>query len=270
MILLQNVDFFYQKDAFILQNINLELKAGKIYGLLGQNGAGKSTLLNLITGLLFPQKGTIQALGHIPQNRVPSFLGDIFYLPEEMETPPISPEALAENLLGFYPKFSMADYIKYLTEFDIDAKKSLKAMSLGTKKKVWIALGLATNTSLLLLDEPTNGLDISGKSQFRKMMIQMLNEDRCIVISTHQIRDLETLMDNLLVLHNKKIVLNNSIEELEQKYTFTTYPIEKIPNNALYLEKSIHQGIAMTNNVSGEPCKLQLEVLFNAIAQGAI
>ncbi len=136
--------------------------------------------------------------------------------------------------------------------------------SFGQQKKTMIAFGLATNTSMVIMDEPTNGLDIPSKVQFRKLIASVLTENRCIVISTHQVRDLDSLIDTLLVLHDREIVVNQLMDEVAEKLTFGTYAdTEGLP--VLYEEESMRGKNAILRNTTGKYSKVDLELLFNAI-----
>jgi ABC-2 type transport system ATP-binding protein len=187
------------------------VEAGHIYGLLGRNGAGKSTLLKLIAGLVFPVSGKSGGAGLNPSKRQPSFLQKIFLIPEEIETPDVDVMRFADDYAPFYPNFDKEQFLQLLQDFDVPLR-SLKQMSYGQKKKTWIALGIAANTQLLILDEPTNGLDIPSKRQFRKMMAASLTDERCVIISTHQVRDLDSLIDNIIIVDEGELIVNASID----------------------------------------------------------
>src|SRR5476649_1378394 len=201
MIQFSGVNFGYGPKKPLYRDLALEVKAGHIYGLLGKNGAGKSTFLKLIAGLVFPRSGKVEVMGCVPGKRQPSFLEKIFLIPEEIETPDIDVIAFADDYAPFYPNFNKQQFLSLLKDFDVPLT-NLKQMSYGQKKKTWIALGIAATTDLLILDEPTNGLDIPSKKQFRKMMAASITDERCVIISTHQVRDLDALIDNILIVEN--------------------------------------------------------------------
>src|SRR5918993_3353892 len=180
MIDIKNLHFSY-KNSKVFDNLNLQFQPGHIYGLLGKNGTGKSPLLKNIAGLLFPRQGTVTANGFIPGQRHPQFLRDVFMVPEEYYLPNISLASFIKNEAPFYPNFSKDQFNAYLQSFDVPLTSTLQNMSYGQKKKVLISFALATNTKILLMDEPTNGLDIISKSQFRKMLAESLDEERCII-----------------------------------------------------------------------------------------
>ncbi len=195
MVKIENLSYSYRKSKkAVLSDFSLNLEAGKIYGLLGKNGAGKSTLLYLISGLLIPQKGKVLYRGNDVCKRLPETLSDIFIVPEEFELPNVTLENYVKMYSPFYPKFSEDEMKRCLEVFEMPEKIHLGTLSMGQKKKVFMSFALATDTSLLIMDEPTNGLDIPGKSQFRKFMATAINENRTVVISTHQIRDIDKLI----------------------------------------------------------------------------
>lgn len=263
MIKISNMTFGYGKKKTLFQNLNLHMQAGHIYGLLGKNGAGKSTLLKNIAGLVFPQQGTCEVNGYNASKRLPAFLQDLFFIPEEVYMPSLTATQFVKSTDHFYPAFDEVQFTKMLAEFDVPADSFLNKLSFGQQKKVMIAFGLSTNTSLLIMDEPTNGLDIPSKSQFRKIIASALTENRCIIISTHQVRDLDNLIDTLLVVHNKQIVLNRSLDEISERLTFSTTPT--VGAQVLYAEESIRGMNTITKNTNGSYSKVDMELLFNAI-----
>ncbi len=262
MIELSHVTFGYGKQK-LFDNLSLSLKPGHIYGLLGMNGAGKSTLLKNIAGLVFPWSGTCTVNGVSAAKRLPSFLQELFFVPEDIYLPAITATKFADSTGHFYPNFDSKQFLQTLTDFDVPADRPLTKLSYGQQKKVLIAFALAANTSLLIMDEPTNGLDIPSKAQFRKVVASALTEDRCIIISTHQVRDLDNLIDTVLVLHNQQIVLNQSLDEIADKVNFSLVPANA--TGYLYAEENIAGLNAITPNTDGGYTKVDMELLFNAI-----
>ena len=266
MIQLQNLEFSYSKKASLLSNLTLQLEAGRIHGLLGKNGEGKSTLLKLISGLVFPTLGQIEVMGFEPQKRQPEMLQEIFFLPEELPQLTLSVENYEKVYAPFYPNFSSAQFNEYLKEFDVDLKSSmLNKLSHGQKKKVMIAFGLAANTKLLLMDEPTNGLDIPSKGQFRRMVASAVNEDRCLIISTHQVRDLDSLIDSIIIMDRHEIVFNEPVENITKKLLFKVADRNETDETVIYSEDSLRGLYQVKENTTGEESKLDIELLFNAI-----
>ncbi|MES2372371.1 MAG: ABC transporter ATP-binding protein [Bacteroidota bacterium] len=264
MIYFKEVHFGYGKRKPLYKNLQLEVQAGHIYGLLGKNGAGKSTLLKLIAGLVFPVTGKLDVLGHEPAKRQPSFLEKIFLIPEEIETPDVDVIAFADDYAPFYPNFNKEQFMQLLHEFDVPLR-SLKQMSYGQKKKTWIALGIAANTRLLILDEPTNGLDIPSKRQFRRMMASAINEERCVIISTHQVRDLDSLIDNIIIVDDGELIVNAGIDTITQKVSFKQFSNENEALNSIYSENNLMGTSAvMFNNHTEEGGRMDTELFFNA------
>jgi ABC-2 type transport system ATP-binding protein len=245
----------------VLSNISLNIQPGIIYGLLGKNGEGKTTLLNIIGGLLFPDSGSCLVLECEPAGREAVFLEKIFLLAEDIRLPDVSARAYINMYAPFYPTFSH-DILKECVEsLGIDMSASLRRLSLGQKKKVAIALALSAHTPLLMMDEPTNGLDIPSKSIFRKLLASCIEEDQTVIISTHQVRDLESLIDAVIILDDKEVVFNRTLDEIAAKLDFRLVsPDEAV----LYSEPSPGGMTGVTPNLSGERGSVSLELLFNA------
>lgn len=266
MIDIKNVDFSYSRNTKLLLNLSLQLEPGRIHGLLGKNGEGKSTLLKLVSGLVFPSLGEINVMGFEPGKRKPEMLQEIFFLPEELPQLNLSIENYEKVYAPFYPNFSGEQFNKYLKEFEIEDKKSmLNKLSLGQKKKVFLSLGLSTNTKLLLMDEPTNGLDIPSKVQFRRIVASAITDEQCLIISTHQVRDLDSLIDNIIIMDNHKIVFNEPIENITKKLLFTVSERNETDDSVIFSEDSLRGLYQVKENSSGEESKLDIELLFGAV-----
>lgn len=220
VIKLHGLSFQYTATEELFQSLNLEVSSGTICGLLGKNGTGKTTLLRLIAGLLIPQQGNCAVLERIPSQRLPQFLQEIYLLPEEFYVPDVTMHAYVDLFSPFYPRFNRSELQHLLTEFELPPEKKLTALSYGQKKKFLVAFALATNCKLLLLDEPTNGLDIPSKSQFRRLLAANLSEQKTIMISTHQVRDLENLLDSVVILDTGKIIFNHTLRDVASKLAF--------------------------------------------------
>lgn len=231
MVILNSVSFGYGSQP-LFKSLSLRLEAGHIYGLLGQNGEGKTTLLKMITGLVFAQSGNCQILGCEPHSRKPSFMSQLFLLPDETHNPNVSALQYANINSPFYPLFDQRQFENHLTAFEVPLNQKLEKISFGQRKKVLIAFALATNTPLLLMDEPTNGLDIPSKSVFRKLIAGAMTNDRCIVISTHQVRDLDSLIDEIVVLKNGQIAYQQNLNALAEN-TDKQPDIEQIFNQLI-------------------------------------
>jgi len=264
MIQIKDLNFGYSKKALLFKNLNLNLAKGHIYGLLGKNGAGKSTLLHNITGLTYPQSGYCFVNGLNSADRSVDFLADMYFIPEEIFMPSVTAAQFLKNTAPFYPRFNEEQFYSYIEEFEVPRESVLDKMSFGQQKKAMIAFGLATNTGLLVMDEPTNGLDIPSKVQFRKTIASVLTEDRCIIISTHQVRDLDSLIDTLVVLNDCEIVVNEALDVIAEKLYFTTLESDD-QQPTLYHEESIRGKNAILINNDELYSKVDMEILFNAI-----
>lgn len=266
MITLTDVSYRYtgsKRDS--IADFGMQLSAGKIVGLLGANGAGKSTLLYLISGLLRPTAGSVDVNGFNPWDRTPEFLSQIFLVPEEIDVPSISLEAYVNAFSPFYPNFSVDSMREALFHFNLSPDIHLGALSMGQRKKAFLAFALACNTPVLLMDEPTNGLDIPGKSEFRKAVVKTMNDDRTIIISTHQVRDLDQLLDHVTIMDNNGIQLDESIAELQEKFIFGLSPI--LPENGIIWSEPIMGGYAYMKMRTPDEAETEvnLEALFNYI-----
>ena len=264
MVRINNLHFSY-RNRKVLDGLNLQLNPGHIYGLLGKNGAGKSTLLRNIAGLLFPVEGKIEVQGHQPMHRQTAFLQDIFIVPEEFYLPNLPVKKFVQYNAPFYPQFSRSSFDQYLEEFEIPLTDTLQNMSYGQKKKVLISFGLACNTGLLLMDEPTNGLDITSKSQFRKVMAAAIGDNKCIIVSTHQVKDLESLIDRITVIEEGKILFDQDIADISRKLNFKLSYDPAETAAALYSESSLKGNAVITYNTEEEESRPDLEMLYKAI-----
>ena len=215
MINIQNIKFAYSREV-VLDGFSLQFEKGGIYGLLGKNGTGKSTLLYLMMGLLRPQKGEVTVDGINATLRRPEVLSEMFLVPEEYDLPAISLSTYVKAIKPFYPRFSEDLLKQCLANFEMSTDINLGELSMGQKKKVYMSIALASNTRYLLMDEPTNGLDILSKSQFRKVVIEGMSEDKTIIISTHQVHDVELLLDHVCIIERNKVLLNEPLVEKDE------------------------------------------------------
>lgn len=261
MITLKELSFSYSRKKEVLDRINLEVGSGHICGLLGKNGEGKTTLLNLLSGQIFPDQGSCLALEEIPSERNARFLQQIFLLPEEISMPEVTAIEYIKMYAPFYPTFR-DDICKACVEsFEINLSDRLSKMSQGQRKKVAITLALAAHTPQLLMDEPTNGLDIPSKATFRRLVASLIDDNQTVIISTHQVRDLESLIDTVLILDQRQTLLNKTLNEIGEKLYFgPLLPEEK----ALYSEPTPQGTIGVTAREDKEETAVSLELLFNA------
>jgi len=267
MIQINHLSFGYNKKRLLYKDLTLTLEPGSIYGLLGKNGAGKSTLLKNMIGLLFPKAGSISINGFAPKKRVPAFLETIYFIPEEVYVPALTITQYVKLFAPFYPLFDKEKIFTYLDNLDVKDQGKLNTLSFGQQKKFVIAFALACNTKILLLDEPTNGLDIPSKIKFRKLISAVFTEERMIFISTHQIRDLDNLIDKVIIVDNGDLLLNASITEIASKLCFKNVVYIEPGDNVLYAEESLKGSSIVAENTNGEETKVNLEHLFNAITE---
>ena len=262
MVNIDQLAFSYGSTP-VLNNITMRLAAGRIYGLLVENGVGKTTLLTLLAGLKKPQQGTIEINGENPYERHPDFLSTLYYLPDEVAPLNETARQFATRTGIFWPGFSRDTFVGAMKEFDTDPAQKMNRMSAGQLKKTYISFALASGATLILMDEPTNGLDIPSKSQFRSAIMKYTREDATIVISTHQVRDLENIIDPIIILDRRDVLLNATIEQIADKLYFdygtTLHP------EALYSEQLPGGFIQVLHNPDKADSKVNIEALFNTV-----
>lgn len=263
MVSVNSLHYNYGKKK-VFDGLNMQARAGCIYGLLGKNGTGKSTFLYNLAGLLFPSKGSIEINGYTPAKRQPGFLREVFIVPEEFYLPDISIKNFIKYNAPFYPFFLEDRFETYLQEFGIPSESKLQNLSFGQKKKVLISFALAANTALLLMDEPTNGLDIVGKSQLRKIIAGAFDDKKCIIISSHQVQDLENLIDRVVIMDEGEIVLNETITAISEKLQFKISYDASEAAWAIYSEPFLRGHTVVTVNLDGMESKIDLELLYKA------
>ena len=262
MIKTEGLTFSYKARRNVLNNISLELSEGHIHGLLGCNGIGKTTLLKLICGIMCPNSGTVRVGGVNPMERKPDMLADMLIVPEEFDLPNLSLERYAEMMKSFYPRFDIGAMRGYAETLKVNTEDRLHNMSMGQRKKAYIAFALACNVRILLMDEPTNGLDIPSKSIFRRLLASYADDNRMVVISTHQVADIESLLDNIVILDTEGVALAATTTEICSKLKFGR---AKEGDNILYKEMTIAGEMAVMENSNEEDTQLNIELLFNAV-----
>lgn len=262
MIQINNLAFGYGSTE-VLRNISMNLEPGRIYGLLGENGVGKTTLLTLLCGLKKCGAGTIDIDGRDPYRRDPGLLSELCYLPDEVAPENDRAVSWAAGRGRFWPGFTMERFYEIMRVFENDPSKKMNAMSSGQLKKTYISFALACNTRYIFLDEPTNGLDIPSKAQFRTAILKYTPEDSTIVISTHQVRDLEDIIDPIIILDRQDVLLNASVEEITSKLYFD-YSTTLNPAS-LYSEQLPGGFIQVYPNTGKQDCKINVEALFNTV-----
>lgn len=268
MVIINDLKFSYsRKQQPLFQDLNCELSSGSIVGLLGKNGAGKTSLLKLMIGLLQPTEGSVRIMDHEPAEREPSLLQDIYFLPEEFHHPSISIRKYVKANSGFYPRFDQQLLERLITDFELPDNKRLHELSYGQKKKFLISFALSTKCRLLVLDEPTNGLDIPSKAIFRRVMAGSLDENQLVIISTHQVRDVENLIDRVLMLEKGKFIMQKNLYEISSRLHFATTSSAEDGEHILYREM-VPGGYKVITPQTGRESSVDIELLFNAISNG--
>ena len=272
MIDIQNISYRYPGQKLpVFSDFSLQLTENRVYGLLGKTGTGKSTLLYLIAGLLRAQKGSVSCDSVSTCKRQAEILSDMLLVSEEFELPAVSLDNYVKLIAPFYPRFSNEVLRHCLEAFELKEVGNLHALSMGQKKKAYMSIALAANTRYLLMDEPTNGLDIPSKSQFRKVVADCMNDDRTIIISTHQVHDVEQLLDHILILSEREMLLNASVADIAEKYAFEVRTPSEMDDTVIYAEPSLQGNIAMTRRQEGqEETLVNIEILFNAVTKGLV
>lgn len=256
---------------YVFSDFNLSMESNNIYGLLGKNGMGKSTLLYLISGLLRRNGGTISINGLDTINNRAEMLSEIFLVPEEFDLLPMSLEAYVKMNKPFYPNFSREVLESCLRDFELTPDINLKELSMGQKKKVYMSFALAANTKLLLMDEPTNGLDIPSKTQFRRVIANNMSDERTLIISTHQVHDVETLLDHILILSESEMLLNSSVSNICEHFSFEYRQPQEMDDTVIYAEPTLQgNAVIAKRGENDDETQMNLELLFNAVATGKI
>ena len=266
MLKINDLAFSYSGNGCkVFNDFSLSFEKGAVYGLLGKNGTGKSTLLYLITGLLHPQQGTVLYKGEEVRRRLPSTLSDMYIVPEEFELPSMTMKQYVRLNAPFYPNFSEEQLKQNLALFDFDEGIHLGNLSMGQKKKAYMCFALAANTSLLVMDEPTNGLDIPSKSEFRRLIASNMTDEKTIIISTHQVRDIDSLLDHIVIIDQSSVLLNASNADICRRLLFTELPMSEPTDGALFVQPSVSGNSAILLNEYDEESRMNLELLFNGV-----
>lgn len=263
MISFNHFSFSYKSHP-VFSDLNLEFQPGRIYGLLGENGVGKTTLLKTIAGLLFPSKGECRVGEFVPSERAPEFLQTVAFLPDEVTLPDFStPRAYFESVAPFYPKHSKGQFESLCQAMAVNPDANLKRMSLGQQKKSLLAVTFSLGADIILLDEPTNGLDIPSKQQFRSLLRGSISKEATVVIATHQVRDVEQLLDHIVILTPNSVLLDASVAQIRRRLAFEVLPV--VRTDAFYYEACPGGFLCVSPNVDGRDTTLLVEPLFNAV-----
>lgn len=261
VVKIENLKFNYGKHI-VFEDLTLNIEQGRIYGLLGENGVGKTTLLRTICGLLRANSGECTVMGIKSASRNPEMLKNIYFVPELFIAPHISVKRFAQSNSLLYPGWDSSQFERLCQTFEVDASHRFDKLSHGQQKKALIAFALALNTKVLLMDEPSNGLDIPSKTTLRRVISECATEDRVIIISTHQVRDLENLIDPIIILDRTGMIINATIEQISEKLFFTLD--NTLDPEAYWSENNLNGYYQVVPNREGMPSRVNLEALFNA------
>lgn len=215
LLQLHHVTKKYKKRVAI-DDITLNLPAGKIIGLLGPNGSGKTTLIKLINGLLQPTTGDIVVGGYHPSvetKKIISYLPDTSYLREDMKIKDTL--TLFED---FYADFSREQAEHLLEDLDLNPDEKLKNLSKGNKEKVQLILVMSRQAKLYILDEPIGGVDPAAREYILRTIINNYREDASVIISTHLIAEIEPILDEIVFLKEGKVILQGNTDDVREEY----------------------------------------------------
>ena len=261
MINVRSMSFSYSRKASsVFDNLSFTLPAGEIVGLLGRNGAGKSTLIKLLASLLEPQQGAIYFEGKSVASRGAELYSQMLVVPEEFELPKVTVDNFVRTTAPLYPTFNREQFDVYCKQLEVDPQQRFDRLSMGQRKKAYLAFALACNVKLLLLDEPTNGLDITAKAALRSILASYADGGKSIIISTHQAHDIENLIDRVVIIDSGEILLNQSVYTLQQCFGFGV--VEN--HQAIYSTQSIAGKVGIWAADNEEEGRFDLELLFNA------
>lgn len=199
-----------------LDNVSFKIPSGRIVGLLGSNGSGKTTLIKIINELLVPTSGQIFIKGKMPgieSKKIISYLPERTYLPYDKKV-----SEVITYFKDFYSDFNVERAYKLLGELGIKKEDKLKQMSKGTKEKVQLVLVMSRNADIYILDEPIGGVDPVARDQILDLILKNFKEGASLIISTHLIADIEKILDDVIFIHQGRILLNSSADEVRNKY----------------------------------------------------
>jgi ABC-2 type transport system ATP-binding protein len=202
-------------DLAALDDVTLSLEQGQIVGLLGPNGSGKTTLIKILNGLLQPTSGSVSINGNAPGVETKKVVA---YLPDRNALPDYMTSSQLMDIYGdFFADFDRSKAEAMVDDLGIDRKQTMKKMSKGTKEKLQLCLVMARQADVYLLDEPIGGVDPATRDYILRTIISNYNENAVVVISTHLIADVESVLDDVVFIQNGKIVLHKAADEIREE-----------------------------------------------------
>lgn len=198
-----------------LHDVSLEFERGKIYGLLGQNGSGKSTTLKLIAGLVYPNEGQVEVLGKKVTRKISK---QVAYLTElDMFYEPFTVKQMIDFYASQFDDFNMEKANALMQDMKLEGKQKIKQLSKGNRGRLKLVLALSRETPILLLDEPFSGLDPLVRESIVKSLLSYLDfEEQTVIIATHEIDEIESLLDKVLVIDNGHIIGREDVEDIRE------------------------------------------------------
>ena len=217
VIEIENVSKRFRSQV-AMDNVNLQVPRGVVFALLGENGAGKTTTIRTLLGLETPDKGSIRVLNMDPRKQAVSIREQIGYV---SESPALYDWMTVRKIgwftSGFYPEPFQTSFERLAAEFDLPLNKKIKSLSKGGRAKVALALAMAHNPQLLILDEPTSGLDTLVRRKFLESMVDVAASGRTVLLSSHQIPEVERVTDHVAIVNNGRILVCQPLEQLKQQ-----------------------------------------------------
>jgi ABC-2 type transport system ATP-binding protein len=244
MISISGLHKFY-KNKQVLNDVNLTLGAGQILGLVGPNGAGKTTCLQALLGLN-SYDGDIDVLGYNPKKNREKMLEDVAYIADVAVLPKwIRVDQALTYMQGVHPNFNRQKAETFLAKTNIPATAKVKTLSKGMVTQLHLALILAVDAKILVLDEPTLGLDILTRRQFYSHLLEdFYNADKCIIVTTHQIEEIEHILTDAAFIREGKIVLDQSVDDIRIRFKLVAVDNE-------HLEQAKSHNPLFTNSMMG-------------------
>jgi len=244
----------------VVDEVCLTVKAGQILGLVGPNGAGKTSCLQAILGLT-DYNGEVDVLGYNPKKERGRMLNDVAYIADVAVLPKwLKVEQALTYMAGIHPNFDRERAVGFLEKTNISLKSKIKTLSKGMVTQVHLALILAIDAKVLILDEPTLGLDILTRRQFYTHLLEdFYDEDKCIVVTTHQIEEIEHILTDVAFIQQGKIVLSESTDKIKERFKLVTVSHE-LAEQAKLLQP------LFTNNIMGLTTMLFDDVVEQELA----
>lgn len=213
----------------VVSNVNLTVNAGQILGLVGPNGAGKTTCLQSMLGLS-GFDGSIEILGYDPRKQRAEMLNEVAYISDVAVLPRwLKVEQALSYMADIHGNFNREKAEHFLSKTNIDLTSKVKALSKGMVTQLHLALILAIDAKVLILDEPTLGLDILTRHQFYNHLLEdFYSEEKCIVVTTHQIEEIEHILTDVAFIQNGKLVLNESVEAMRERFKLVAVTNDKL------------------------------------------